>query len=108
MPAPCRRGYAPLRSRGKAAIVSPMKELDPHTIRPCLACGGTNAHLESMLPPGRRQEVWRVVCACGQTSQQWSVSQGAAIRAWNRNLAQENDLASLSKENVTPQSHLKN
>ncbi|MSS27314.1 hypothetical protein FYJ44_04465 [Desulfovibrio sp. PG-178-WT-4] len=85
-----------------------MKELDPHTIRPCLACGGTNAHLESMLPPGRRQEVWRVVCACGQTSQQWSVSQGAAIRAWNRNLAQENDLASLSKENVTPQSHLKN
>ena len=99
MPAPCRRGYAPLWSRGKAAIVSPMKELDPHTIRPCLACGGT---------PGRRQEVWRVVCACGQTSQQWSVSQGAAIRAWNRNLAQENDLASLSKENVTPQSHLKN
>ena len=64
-------------------------------------------HLESMLPPGRRQEVWRVVCACGQTSQQWSVSQGAAIRAWNRNLAQENDLASLSKERMTPQSHLK-
>ena len=25
-----------------------MKELDPHTIRPCLACGGTNVHLESM------------------------------------------------------------
>ena len=49
----------------------------------------------------------RVVCACGQTSQQWSVSQGAAIRAWNRNLAQENDLASLSKERMTPQSHLK-
>jgi hypothetical protein len=48
-----------------------------------------------------------VVCACGQTSQQWSVSQGAAIRAWNRNLAQENDLASLSKERMTPQSHLK-
>ncbi len=106
MPPPCRRGYAPLWSRRKTVIVSSMKELDPH-IRPCLACGGINAHLESMLPPGRRQEVWRVVCACGQTSQQWSVSQGAAIRAWNRNLAQENDLASLSKENVAPQSHLK-
>lgn len=64
-----------------------MKELDPHAIRPCLACGGTDAHLESYLPPGRRKEVWRVVCACGQTLQQWSVTQGAAIRAWNRNLA---------------------
>ena len=64
-----------------------MRELDPHTIRPCLACGATNAHLESQLPLGHQQEVWRVVCVCGQTSQQWSVSQGAAIRAWNRNLA---------------------
>ena len=79
-----------------------MKELDPHTIRPCLACGGTNAHLDSLLPPGRRQAVWRVVCACGQTSQQWSVSQGAAIRAWNRNLAQEKDQTSLGKDSMTP------
>lgn len=68
-----------------------MKELDPSAIKPCLACGGTDAHLESMLPPGRRQEVWRVVCACGQTLQQWSVTQGAAIRAWNRNLASETE-----------------
>lgn len=66
-----------------------MKELDPHTIRPCLACGGTDVHLETMRPPGRRDDVWRVVCACGQTSQQWSVSRGAAIRAWNRNLGSE-------------------
>lgn len=43
--------------------------------------------------PGDGQEVWRVVCACGQTSQQWSVSQGAAIRAWNRNLAQADVIA---------------
>ena len=68
-----------------------MKELDPHTIRPCLSCGCTTAHLESMLPPGRLQKVWRVVCSCGQTSQQWSVSQGAAIRSWNRNLACAHD-----------------
>ncbi|MBD5553407.1 MAG: hypothetical protein HDQ44_03620 [Desulfovibrio sp.] len=68
-----------------------MKEQDPHPIKPCLACGGTDTHLESMLPPGRRQEVWRVVCACGQTLQQWSVTRGAAIRAWNRNLASEPD-----------------
>lgn len=78
-----------------------MKELDPHAIRPCLACGGTDAHLESMLPPGRRQEVWRVVCACGQTLQQWSVTQGAAIRAWNRNLALETDNISPSRESPT-------
>lgn len=71
-----------------------MKELDPNAIRPCLACGGTDAHLESMLPPGRREEVWRVVCACGQTLQQWSVSQGAAIRAWNRSLAQGSEVDS--------------
>lgn len=69
-----------------------MNELDPRAIRPCLVCGGKDAHLESMLPPGRRQEVWRVVCACGQTLQQWSVSQGAAIRAWNRNLAQNGEM----------------
>lgn len=79
-----------------------MKELDPHTIRPCLACGGTNVHLESLLPPGRKQEVWRVVCSCGQTSQQWSVSQGAAIRAWNRNLASEQDLDKITMVGVTP------
>ena len=79
-----------------------MKELDPHTIRPCLACGGTNVHLESMLPPGRKQEVWRVVCSCGQTSQQWSVSQGAAIRAWNRNLASEHDMDKIAAPGVAP------
>lgn len=71
----------------KQRVRNAMKELDPHTIRPCLVCGGTEVHLETMRPPGRRNDVWRVVCACGQTSQQWSVSQGAAIRAWNRNLA---------------------
>ena len=83
-------------------MVSSMKVLDPHTIRPCLACGGTNVHLESMLPPGRKQEVWRVVCSCGQTSQQWSVSQGAAIRAWNRNLASEHDMDKIAAPGVTP------
>lgn len=66
-----------------------MRELDPHTIQPCLVCGGTDTRLESMRPEGRMNDVWRVVCACGQTSKQWSVSKGAAIRAWNRNLAQE-------------------
>ena len=79
-----------------------MKELDPRTIRPCLACGGTNVHMESMLPLGRKEGVWRVVCSCGQTSQQWSVTQGAAIRAWNRNLAEELDLGDVASPMVSP------
>lgn len=66
-----------------------MRDLDPHTIKPCLACGGTDIHLESMRPEGRLSDVWRAVCSCGQTAQQWSVSRGAAIRSWNRNLGQE-------------------
>lgn len=79
-----------------------MKELDASAIKPCLACGGTDTHLESMLPPGRRQEVWRVVCSCGQTLQQWSVTQGAAIRAWNRNLASETDYYGVPSKPARP------
>lgn len=85
-----------------------MKEIDAHAIRPCLACGGTDAHLEAMLPPGRRHEVWRVVCVCGQTLQQWSVTQGAAIRAWNRNLALETDSLVPSREAATSQTTSEN
>ena len=65
----------------------------PHPIKPCLSCGGTDVHLESMRPDGRTSDVWRAVCSCGETAKQWSVSQGAAIRAWNRNLAQQDDHA---------------
>jgi hypothetical protein len=65
-----------------------MNKLDPALIQPCLVCGQKNVQLEAMRLAGREKDVWRVACgSCGQTSQQWSVSQGAAIRAWNRNLA---------------------
>jgi hypothetical protein len=65
-----------------------MDELDLALLQPCLACGRKNVKLEPMRLKGRREDVWRIVCgSCGQTSLQWSVSQGAAIRAWNRNLA---------------------
>lgn len=70
-------------------VVYSMCEISPHTIQPCLVCGKTDITLESMRPEGRINDVWRVVCSCGQTTKQWSVSKGAAIRAWNRNLAQE-------------------
>lgn len=66
-----------------------MVELDPSTIQPCLSCGSTDVHFECIRPEGRTQDFWRVVCSCGQTSQQWSLSKGAAIRAWNRNLAND-------------------
>ncbi len=61
---------------------------DLDLIQPCLVCGRKDVHFEAVRLEGRKEDVWRVVCAsCGQTSLQWSVSQGAAIRAWNRNLA---------------------
>lgn len=60
-----------------------------YAFQPCLICGKTKVTFESKRPEGRLNDVWRVVCSCGQTSRQWSVSQGAAARAWNRTLAQE-------------------
>lgn len=65
------------------------REFDPDSVRPCLACGSKDVRLESMRPLGRTQDVWRIVCSCGQVSQQWSVSPSAAVRIWNRNLADD-------------------
>ena len=48
-----------------------------------------------------------MVCACGQTLQQWSVTQGAAIRAWNRNLALETDTLAPSREAAASRMHPK-
>ncbi|MDD4701833.1 MAG: hypothetical protein PHI96_06385 [Desulfovibrio sp.] len=49
-----------------------------------------------------------MVCSCGQTSQQWSVSQAAAIRAWNRNLANTDDQGASPAPEATPRPPLKN
>ena len=49
----------------------------------CSACGAT-PKLETGKPIGRRSDLHRVICACGHTSPQWSVSPPAAIRFWNR------------------------
>lgn len=69
-----------------------MHEQSTYVFQPCLICGKTQVTFESKRPEGRLNDVWRVVCSCGQTSRQWSVSQGAAARAWNRNLAQEESM----------------
>jgi len=66
-----------------------MKKQSAYILQPCLICGKTDTTFESKRPEGRLNDVWRVMCSCGQTSRQWSVSQGAAARAWNRTLAQE-------------------
>ncbi len=60
-------------------------------ILPCSTCGSREQKLESCLPAGRRHELWRVVCPCGCALTQWAVSQGAAIRLWNRFLGEEHD-----------------
>ena len=63
---------------------------DPYLpdIRPCSSCQSREQKLESCLPAGRRQELWRVVCPCVCALTQWAVSQGSAIRLWNRFLGE--------------------
>ena len=60
------------------------KEL-PDILR-CSNCGGGEQTLESARPEGRRQDLWRVVCACGHCPLRWSVTKAAAIRLWNRHM----------------------
>ncbi|HJD97872.1 serine acetyltransferase [Mailhella massiliensis] len=57
-------------------------------ILPCSTCGSHEQKLESCLPAGRRHALWRVVCPCGCALTQWAVSEGAAIRLWNRFLGE--------------------
>ena len=56
----------------------------------CSSCHGHDQKLESCLPNGRMHELWRVVCpGCGSALTQWAVSQGSAIRLWNRFLGED-------------------
>ena len=57
------------------------------TLGVCATCGGKEQYLESSVPFGRTQEVWRIVCKCGIASLRWSVTQIAAARVWNRHIA---------------------
>lgn len=61
-----------------------MAEPELQPISPCVTCGGSSQHLESSRPEGRTKDIWRVVCECGRGPLQWSLSQPAAIRLWNR------------------------
>ena len=75
-----------------------MDKLDPNLIQACLVCGKKDARFEGLRLEGRQSDVWRVICcSCGQTVLQWSVSQGAAVRAWNRNLAYADPLPGADK-----------
>ena len=58
-------------------------------ILPCSSCQGHDQKLESCQPAGRIHKLWRVVCPCGCALTQWAVSEGSAIRLWNRFLGEE-------------------
>ena len=50
-------------------------------ILPCI-CGKT-PQIAAQRPEGRPQDVYRLVCDCGNCPLQWSVSKSSAIRLWN-------------------------
>ena len=52
-------------------------------IRPCGRCSKTPAEIESSRPEGRKRDIYRVTCECGNGPLQWSVGEAAAIRLWN-------------------------
>ena len=58
------------------------------TLGPCATCQGREQYFESDMPLGRTQELWRVVCKCGIASMRWSTTKVAAVRMWNRHMAE--------------------
>ena len=50
-------------------------------ILPC-PCG-KKPTIATMLPDGRTRYVYRIICDCGNSPLQWSVSKSSAIRLWN-------------------------
>lgn len=67
---------------------STKQKIELPNMLPCNSCGGKELYFESNRPEGRVADLWRVICSCGCASKQWSVSQGAAVRAWNRYMSQ--------------------
>lgn len=59
-------------------------------ILPCASCGGNKQSIEISKPGGRTADVYRVVCTCGAASAMWSVTPTAAVRLWNRYMAEPN------------------
>lgn len=57
-------------------------------ILPCASCGSSDQKMEESKPEGRTSEVYRVVCSCGDASAMWSVTPSAAVRLWNRYMAE--------------------
>ena len=57
-------------------------------ILPCGSCGVKPETLETHKPEGRLRDLYRVACPCGQVSPKWSVSDLAAVRLWNRTMAE--------------------
>jgi hypothetical protein len=57
----------------------------------CDSCGIKPETLEKDRPAGRLRDLYRIACVCGRVSPQWSVSAPAAIRFWNRIMAEDTE-----------------
>ena len=56
-------------------------------ILPCAECLLTPSGVCSCMPPGRREDVYRVTCLCGMGKYSlWSPSPESAVRFWNREM----------------------
>lgn len=62
---------------------APQQSASPY-IHPCASCGVTPETIQTDKPEGRLRELYRIACVCGRAAPQWSVSDLAAVRLWNR------------------------
>lgn len=60
-----------------------MSNNDLSQAKPCFKCEKLPSKIEVARPEGRQQDIYRVVCECGNGPAQWSVSEAAAVRLWN-------------------------
>ena len=66
--------------------VARMNKENLPVIHPCIKCGKA-PKVEVSRPEGRINDIYRLVCECGNCPLQWSVSESAAIRLWNSYVA---------------------
>ena len=66
--------------------VARMNKENLPVIHPCIKCGKA-PKVEVSRPEGRVNDIYRLVCECGNCPLQWSVSESAAIRLWNSYVA---------------------
>ena len=76
----------PFDYRQQEDYVARMNKENLPVIHPCIKCGKA-PKVEVSRPEGRINDIYRLVCECGNCPLQWSVSESAAIRLWNSYVA---------------------